>query len=105
MPQFFLYKNQDKRTKGSYPYFVDVQNSLLSDLNTRLVIPFAKPSSLNNTEVERLCPLIPINGNNYVLLSHQLTSVPISALSKEEVSIESFRYEILDAIDMLITGI
>jgi len=105
MPQFSVYKNQDKRSRSIYPYFVDVQNSLLSDLNTRLVIPFAKPSSLNNAEVERLCPLIPINGRNYVLLSHQLTSVPISALSKEEVSIESFRYEILDAIDMLITGI
>ena len=105
MPQFSVYKNQDKRSRNTYPYFVDVQNSLLSDLNTRLVIPFAKPSSLNNTEVERLCPLIPINGSNYVLLSHQLTSVPIAALTKEEVSIESFRYEILDAIDMLITGI
>jgi toxin CcdB len=105
MPQFSVYKNQDKRSRNTYPYFVDVQNSLLSDLNTRLVIPFAKPSSLNNTEVERLCPLIPINGSNYVLLSHQLTSVPISALTKEEVSIETFRYEILDAIDMLITGI
>jgi toxin CcdB len=105
MPQFSVYKNQDKKSRNTYPYFVDVQNSLLSDLNTRLVIPFAKPSSLNNTEVERLCPLIPINGSNYVLLSHQLTSVPISALTKEEVSIETFRYEILDAIDMLITGI
>ncbi len=105
MPQFSVYRNQDKKSRSIYPYFVDVQNSLLSDLNTRLVIPFAKPSSLNNTEVERLCPLIPINGSNYVLLSHQLTSVPISALSKEEVSIEPFRYEILDAIDMLITGI
>jgi len=105
MPQFSVYKNQDKRSRDAYPYFVDVQNLLLSDLNTRLVIPFAKPSSLNNAEVERLCPLIPINGSNYVLLSHQLTSVPIAALIKEEVSIESFRYEILDAIDMLITGI
>lgn len=105
MPQFSVYRNQDKRSRNVYPYFVDVQNSLLSDLNTRLVIPFAKPSSLNNAEVERLCPLIPINGRNYVLLSHQLTSVPISALSKEEVSIEPYRYEILDAIDMLITGI
>ena len=105
MPQFSVYKNQDKRSRSIYPYFVDVQNSLLSDLNTRLVIPFAKPSSLNNAEVERLCPVIPINGIDYVLLSHQLTAVPISVLSKEEVSIESFRYEILDAIDMLITGI
>ena len=105
MSQFSVYKNQDKRSRNTYPYFVDVQNSLLSDLNTRLVIPFAKPSSLNNTEVERLCPVIPINGSDYVLLAHQLTTVPVSILSKEEGSIESFRYEILDAIDMHITGI
>ena len=105
MPQFSIYKNQDKRSRNAYPYFVDVQNALLSELNTRLVIPFAKPSSLNNTEVERLCPVIPIHGSNYVLLTHQLTSVPVSILSKEVDSIESFRYEILDAIDMLITGI
>jgi toxin CcdB len=105
MSQFSVKKNRDKRSRNVYPYFVDVQNSLLSDLNTRLVIPFAKPSSLNNTAVERLCPVIPINGSDYVLLSHQLTSVPISTLSKEEVSIESFRYGVLDAIDMLITGI
>ena len=105
MPQFSVYKNLDKNSRNAYPYFVDVQNSLLSDLNTRLVIPFAKPSSLNNIEVERLCPVIPVNGSDYVLLSHQLTSVPISILSKEEGSIESFRYEILNAIDMLITGI
>ena len=105
MPQFSVYKNLDKRSRNTYPYFVDVQHSLLSDLNTRLFIPFAKPSSLNNIEVERLCPVIPINGRDYVLLSHQLTAVPDSILSKEEGSIESFRYEILDAIDMLITGI
>jgi toxin CcdB len=105
MPQFSVYKNLDNNSRNAYPYFVDVQNSLLSDLNTRLVIPFAKPSSLRSTEVERLCPVIPINGRDYVLLTHQLTSVPISTLSKEESSIEPFRYEILDAIDMLITGI
>jgi len=64
MPQFSVYKNQDKRSRIAYPYFVDVQNSMLSDLNTRLVIPFAKSSSLDNTEVERLCPVIPINGSD-----------------------------------------
>ncbi|MCP4470855.1 MAG: plasmid maintenance protein CcdB [Gammaproteobacteria bacterium] len=105
MPQFSVYRNQDKRSKNAYPYFVDVQNSLLSDLNTRLVIPFAKPAALNKTEVERLCPVVPIQGKDYVLLTNQLTSVPAAILSKEVASIEGFRYEILDAIDMLITGI
>ncbi len=105
MPQFSVYRNQDKRSKNTYPYFVDIQNSLLSDLNTRLVIPFAKPTALNKIEVERLCPVVLIQGKDYVLLTHQLTSVPAAILSKEVSTIEDFRYEILDAIDMLITGI
>ena len=105
MKQFTLYKNQDKQSRSSYPYFVDVQNSLFSDLNSRLVIPFAKHESLNKTEVERLCPVISIDGNDHVLLTHQMTSVPVSILTQEEMSLEDHRYEILDAIDMLITGI
>ena len=105
MTQFSLYKNQDKRSKGSYPYFVDVQNDLFSDLNSRTVIPFARHESLNKTDVERLCPVVPIRNRNFVLLTHQMTSVPVSILSKEEMTLENYRYEILDAIDMLITGI
>ena len=105
MAQFSLYKNHDKRSKNTYPYFVDVQNSLFSDLNSRLVVPFARHEYLGKTDVERLCPVIPINGRNYVLLTHQTTSVPVAILSKEEISLEAYRYEVLDAIDMLITGI
>jgi len=103
--QFSLYKNHDKRSKATYPYFVDVQNALFSGLNSRMVIPFARHTSLDKTDVERLCPLVPIRDENFVLLTHQMTSVPVSILSKEEMSLEAYRYEILDAIDMLITGI
>jgi len=103
--QFTLYKNQDKRSKNAYPYFVDVQNSLFSDLNSRLVIPFARHESVSRTEVERLCPVLSIHGKKHVLLTHQMTSVPVSTLSQEEKSLEDYRYEILDAIDMLVTGI
>ena len=105
MTQFCVYKNQDRRSKETYPYFVDVQNALFADLNSRLVIPLTGHNSLNKIHVERLCPVIPIRGENYVLLTHQMTSVPASILAKEEMSLEDFRYEILDAIDMLITGI
>ncbi len=105
MAQFSVYINQDRRSKDSYPYFVDVQNALISDLNSRLVIPFTRHESLNGSEVERLCPVISIRGKDHVLLTHQMTSVPVSILSQEDLSLEDYRYEILDAIDMLITGI
>ncbi len=105
MPQFSIYKNNERSTNKTYPYFIDVQNDLLSDLNSRLVIPLTTLEKVNNTDVERLCPLIPIDKGEYVLLTHQMTSVPASILKTEVTTAEKYRYEILGAIDMLISGI
>ena len=54
---------------------------------------------------KKLCPIIEINVHSFVLLTHQLTSVPKSVLEKETASLENDRHEILGAIDMLLTGI
>ncbi len=105
MAQFSLYKNEDSASNDAYPYFIDVQNSLLSDLNSRLVIPLSPHGVLNNTDAKRLCPVIHLDEGNFVLLTHQMTSVPSSILRTEVTFLESSRYEILGAIDMLISGI
>ena len=105
MSQFSLYKNENKNTKKAYPYFVNVQSDLLDDLNTRIVIPLSPLKMLSNTNAKKLCPIIEVDGDSLVLLTHQLTSVPKSILKKEEISIEEYRYEILGAIDLLLTGI
>ena len=105
MEQFTLYKNENKNSKKAYPYFVDVQNDLLSDLNSRIVIPISTQKALNNLNAKRLCPVIEIDGNTFVLLTHQITSVPCSILKKEVTTLEHYRYDILGAIDLLLTGI
>lgn len=105
MAQFSLYKNEDSSSNQTYPYFIDVQNALLSDLNSRLVIPISPHEILNHTNAKRLCPVIQLDEGKFVLLTHQMTSVPKSILKTEVISLESFRYEILGAIDMLISGI
>ncbi|ALP53835.1 plasmid maintenance protein CcdB [Candidatus Tenderia electrophaga] len=105
MTQFALYKNEDSASNTTYPYFVDVQNSLLADLNSRLVIPLTPHSALGNTDVKRLCPVFHFDEGDFVLLTHQMTSAPKSILKTEAGSLAEFRYEILTAIDMLISGI
>ncbi len=105
MTQFTLYKNEDSASNDTYPYFIDVQNSLLSDLNSRLVIPLSPHGALNHTDAKKLCPVIHLDEGDFVLLTHQMTSVPSSILKTEVTSLESSRYEILGAIDMLISGI
>jgi toxin CcdB len=105
MKQFTLYKNENKNSKKAYPYFVDVQSDLLDDLNSRAVIPLSPKSALHEINAEKLCPIIKIDEGLFVLLTHQMTSIPHSALKKEVTSIENYRYEILGAIDLLLTGI
>ncbi len=105
MSQYSLYKNRNKDTKKTYPYFVNVQSDLLDELNSRLVIPLSPHKTLNQTNVKKLCPIIDIDEGCFVLLTHQITTVPKSILKKEISSLENYRYEILGAIDLLLTGI
>ena len=105
MNQFILYKNENKRSKKAYPYFVNVQSDLLDDLNSRIVIPLSTSETLNNLNAKKLCPILEINEMKFILLTHQITSVPNSTLRVQVTSLEHYRYEILSAIDLLLTGI
>jgi len=105
MGQFTLYKNENKSTRKTYPYFVDVQSDLLNELNSRIVIPLSPHKTLNNTNAKKLCPVLEFENTFFVLLTHQMTSVPRAILKKKIASLEKDRYEILDAIDLLLTGI
>lgn len=105
MEQFSLYSNENKNSKKAYPYFVDVQSDLLEELNSRIVIPLSSQETLNNINVNKLCPVIKINEAAFVLLTHQMTTVPRSILKKKITTLEQYRYDILGAIDLLLTGI
>ncbi|MDJ0806456.1 MAG: CcdB family protein [Gammaproteobacteria bacterium] len=105
MSQFAVYKNEDKTTRKIYPYFLNVQNDLLDELNSRVVIPFSTPGSIKHREAKRLCPMIKIDDKEFVLLTHQITTVPESLLKTQVTQVAAFRSEIISAIDLLFTGI
>ncbi len=105
MSQFTLYKNENHNSKKTYPYLVDVQNDFFDELNSRVVIPLSPHDTLNQTNAKKLCPIIVVNEKQYVLLTHQMTSMPKKMLKKKVTSLENLRYEILDAIDFLMTSI
>ena len=105
MSQFSVYENKDKATKKTYPYFLNIQNDLLDELNSRVVIPFSTPGSIKHRDAKKLCPIIQIKGNAYVLLTHQITTVPKAFLSSKAGQVDSSRAEIISAIDLLLTGI
>jgi toxin CcdB len=87
-----------------YPYFIDVQTPLLSSLETRVVIPLSLKKYFHNT-ITKLNPLITIGNKEYVVLTQQLTAIPVSAIGSEVSSHTIDRKQILASIDFLITGI
>ncbi len=105
MSQFTLYANLNRESKETYPYFVDIQNSLLESLNTRLVIPLTPLKYLGEKSIGNLCPITSVDSDPCVLLTQQMTNVPVAALQSPVGSLEHLRDEIVAAIDFLVTGI
>ena len=103
--QFGVYENTDKDTNKAYPYFMDVQTGLLDALNSRVVIPLTPVKNVNKEYPKNLCPIIQIQGRDFALLTHQITSVPTNLLKKKALSAESNRNEVVAAIDFVVTGI
>ena len=105
MSQFDLYVNTDADTNSHYPFFVDIQNGLLDVLNSRVVIPLTPVTKQSKKYPDNLCPVIRIHNKNYALLTHQITSVPVSLLKQKEKSLINERDVIISALDFLVMGI
>jgi toxin CcdB len=39
MAQFTVYRNKNPQTRSTVPFLLDIQNDLLDDLETRVVVP------------------------------------------------------------------
>ena len=104
MKQYDLYSNTDPDTKKTYPFFVDIQTNLLDMLNSRVVIPLTKAQP-DKALPKNLCPQLEINGVQYYLLTHQITTVARPFLKKNTGSLLLSRTEIINSLDFLISGI
>ena len=105
MAQFDVYPNPSKASRAHYPYLVDIQSSLLTDLATRIVIPLGKHSALGNQSMRGLTPEISFDDQKLLLMTPQISSVPEKHLKNPVGSLSHFRDQIVEALDLAITGI
>lgn len=70
-----------------------------------MVIPLTPFELLEKKAPNHLCPTIHIDEGEFVILTHQMASVPCKLLSDPVNDISTFRDEIIAAIDFLVTGI
>ena len=83
---------------------VDCQADLLSQLETRLVVPLAS-KNLAAIAAQRLNPTFDIADASYVMMTQQAATVPRNELGPVVVSLADRSFEIMDAIDVLLSGV
>jgi toxin CcdB len=105
MAQFDVYQNPSRNTRHAFPYLVDIQNPVISDIATRIVIPLGQLQSFKNKSMNNLTPEIEYEGEKLLLLTPQIASIPSKILKDPIGSLSHFRDEIIAAIDFAITGI
>jgi toxin CcdB len=105
MSQFDVYINPSKKSREAYPYIIDIQNALISDIATRIVIPLGRLTHFRNEKMDGLTPVVGYENEQFVLLTPQISSMSVKLLKNPVGSVESLRDEIIAAIDFAITGI
>lgn len=98
MVRFDLYQNPDRNG-----YLLDVQSDLLSDLNTRVVVPLM---SLDDAPIPAtiLNPVFDIREVPHVMVTQFLSAVPIGLLRRPVGSLAQQSEAITRALDFLYQG-
>ena len=105
MPQFSVYKNKNPKTRNSYPYLVDIQSDLLSDVGTRVVVPLVKRTAATKKPIKNLMPVVRVDGQDFIMMVPQLAAIATGDLGALVGSAAQHRNEVVAAVDFLITGI
>lgn len=105
MPQFSVYKNRNAATRARVPYLLDVQSNLLSELETRVVVPLYTAAAMKGDALAVLTPRFEVEGKALVAMTPQVAGISRKELGAEVGRLTDQREEILRALDFLTTGI
>lgn len=105
MAQFEVFENPNRASRKIYPFLLDIQSDLLSDLRTTVVIPLCPMAAVGGDVITKLCPVVSIDGKRFVALSHQLAGVDRKMLGKAVANLSRYRPEIIAALDFIVSGI
>lgn len=98
-----LHRNREDAT-GQTPYLLDIRANLLSDLQSRVVVPLV-PREGFGRPITRLHPVFSIENRAVVMVTHLAAAVRRSSLGKVVVSLRDDREAIPNAVDVLWSGV
>ena len=103
--RFDVFRNPSPASSKKVPYLLVVQSDLLDEMDTCVVVPLARAQAAKGSATARLNPEFEIENAPVVHLTQLIAAVPVGALRKHVVNLESRRDEIVHALDFLFGGI
>lgn len=103
MAQYDVYAHPELRMRDRTPYLLDVQNSFLDRLATRVVIPL-RSAEFAPLPMRDLNPVCTVNGQSVVLDTAALAAVPSRVLGVSLVNLRAQAPEVVNALDVLFGG-
>ena len=103
MSQFSVYRNMNPDTVSAVPYLLDIQNALLEDLKTRVVVPLYRRDGFS-PPLQHLNPCFDVEGVALVMVTQELAGVPKKVLGAEIANLKHMREQMIGSIDFLLTG-
>lgn len=97
MARFDVYPGA--RGKG---YLLDCQADVLDHLETRAVVPLLPATGL--PAATRLNPIFEVGGSQVVMSTQLIFAIPVQHLRGRLTSLGDHHSEIMNALDMLLTG-
>lgn len=97
MPQFDVHRFGDGLV-------IDCQSNLLADLNTSLVAPLVARDQAP-APARRLNPVFVVDGADHVMVTQFASAVERRKLGAVVTSLADRSFEIVDAFDILISGV
>lgn len=104
MAQFSIHENPNPRTKGDVPYLLDVQSDLLSILATRMVVPLYRQEAVQSKAMTRLTPVVRVQNLPLIAMVPEMAGIHKRDLGTVVAEAPAQRSELLQAIDLLLTG-
>ena len=104
MAAYSVFQNPNPRTHAAIPFLLDVQSDVLAVLCTRVVVPLYRPEATGVQALSRLTPMVQFQGQPLVAMVPELAGIARRELGPIAGDLAQARAEVLQAIDLLLTG-
>jgi toxin CcdB len=101
--QFDVVANPDTEEAAYRPYLVILQSDLASGLSSTVVAPLVARAEMAGAS--RLNPVVPIDGREFWLATHELFAVDRRILRDKVTTLADQRDAIIAALDFVFTGL